>query len=187
MKKTISDLIQIVTEADTKREKLVQDSLPYSRSDLEPVMSKDTLDYHYGTLAKSYVDRYNKGEGDDDFNRAGAYLHNVLFAQFTAPSGSNRPFGPSIEFINKYFDNYEKFREEFSTEAMKIQGSGWIYLSKRGEIKTIKNHEIRNDIVLLIDWWEHAFQFDYLADKQKYLKNIWRIINWTVINDRLRF
>lgn len=187
MKKTISDLIQIVAEADAKREKLTQDPLPYSRTDLDPVMSKDTMDYHYGTLAKSYVERYNKKEGDDDFNRAGAYLHNVLFAQFKAPGGSNRPFGPSLEFINKYFESYDQFREKFSIEAMKIQGSGWVYLSKRGEIKTIKNHEIRNDIVLLVDWWEHAWALDYQADKQKYLKNIWRIINWTVINDRLHF
>jgi Fe-Mn family superoxide dismutase len=68
---------------------------------------------------------------------------------------------------------------------MKIQGSGWIYLSTSGAIKTIKNHEVKKDTALLIDWWEHAWALDYQADKQKYLKNIWRIINWEVVNSRL--
>jgi len=68
---------------------------------------------------------------------------------------------------------------------MSIQGSGWVYLSYSGKLKTIKNHQIKNDILLLIDWWEHAWALDYQADKVKYLKNIWRIINWSVINNRL--
>jgi Fe-Mn family superoxide dismutase len=68
---------------------------------------------------------------------------------------------------------------------MGIQGSGWVYLSKNGQIKTITNHAIKHDIILLIDWWEHSWALDYQADKQKYLNNIWRIINWSVINDRL--
>ena len=68
---------------------------------------------------------------------------------------------------------------------MKIQGSGWIYLSKSGKIKTIVNHEIRKDIFLLVDWWEHAWALDYQSDKAKYLENIWKIINWDVINSRL--
>ena len=68
---------------------------------------------------------------------------------------------------------------------MGIQGSGWVYLSRSGDVKTIKNHAIRQDIVLLIDWWEHAWALDYQADKSKYLKNIWRAIDWSVINDRL--
>jgi Fe-Mn family superoxide dismutase len=68
---------------------------------------------------------------------------------------------------------------------MAIQGSGWLYLSTQGEIKTIPNHQVRTDIALLVDWWEHAWALDYQSDKQRYLDNIWRIINWDVINDRL--
>ena len=51
-----------------RKDKLIQLTLPYDRNDLDPVKSKETIDYHYGTLYKAYVDRYNKGEGDDDFN-----------------------------------------------------------------------------------------------------------------------
>ena len=68
---------------------------------------------------------------------------------------------------------------------MGIQGSGWVYLAKNGEIKTIVNHEIKQDIVLLIDWWEHAWALDYQVDKKKYLENQWKIIDWTKINTKL--
>ena len=57
----------------------------------------------------------------------------------------------------------------------------WIWLN----IKTIKNHEVKSDILLLIDWWEHAWILDYGSDKKKYLKDIWKIINWNVISTRL--
>ena len=165
-----------------KKDKLIQLTLPYDRNDLAPVKSKATLDYHYGTLYKAYVDRYNKGEGDDDFNEAGAFLHNISFGQLKSPEGSNRPYDAALQFIEKHFKTFDLFKNEVEKAAMKIQGSGWVYLSRNGEIKTIINHEIKNDIVLLIDWWEHAWALDYQADKKSYLSNIWKIIDWRVIN-----
>jgi Fe-Mn family superoxide dismutase len=77
------------------------------------------------------------------------------------------------------------FKKQLEEEAMKIQGSGWIYMSRSGEIKTIKNHVIKKDIALLIDWWEHAWALDYQSDKKKYLNNIWRCINWEYVNRRI--
>jgi Fe-Mn family superoxide dismutase len=70
---------------------------------------------------------------------------------------------------------------------MSIQGSGWVYMDYNGSIKIIPNHEYKRDmkIALLIDWWDHAWALDYQQDKAKYLANIWRIINWEVVNDRL--
>ena len=139
-----------------RKDKLIQLTLPYANDELAPVKSKETIDYHYGTLYKAYVDRYNKGEGDADFNEAGAFLHNIYFGQLTPPEGSNRPYDAILQFIEKNFKTFDSFKSEFEKTAMKIQGSGWVYLARDGEIKTIVNHEIRNDIVLLIDWWEHA-------------------------------
>jgi Fe-Mn family superoxide dismutase len=165
-----------------KKDKLIQLTLPYDRNDLAPVKSKATLDYHYGTLYKAYVDRYNKGEGDDDFNEAGAFLHNIYFGQLKSPEGSNRPYDAALQFIENHFKTFDLFKNEVERAAMKIQGSGWVYLSRNGEIKTIVNHEIKNDIVLLIDWWEHAWALDYQADKKSYLSNVWKIIDWRVIN-----
>ena len=185
MEKSLSDLKRFIDLTESTREKLVLEPLPYSRTDLAPVMSKETIDYHYGKLAKGYVDRYNRSEGDDRFNQAGAFLHNIFFPQLKAPAGGNRPTGASLEFINKKFGSFDDMKAEFETTAMAIQGSGWVYLSRNGKIKTITNHEMRSDIILLIDFWEHAWSLDYQADKAKYLNNIWRAIDWSVINDRI--
>jgi Fe-Mn family superoxide dismutase len=118
------------------------------------------------------------------FNEAGVFLHNILFQQYQSPSGSNKPTGEILTFIEKHYKSFEKFKEAFAKEAMSIQGSGWVYLAKDGKIKIIKNHEIKKDIVLLIDWWEHAFSIDYRHDKKKYLDNQWKIINWDYINEQ---
>jgi Fe-Mn family superoxide dismutase len=165
--------------------KLEIESLPYDANELAPALSEDTINYHYGKLAKGYAERYNNNEGDAEFNEAGVFLHNILFQQYQSPKGSNKPLGESLTFIEQHHKDFDKFKEAFAKEAMAIQGSGWVYLAKDGKIKTIKNHEIKRDIVLLIDWWEHAWALDYQHDKKKYLENQWKIINWERINDIL--
>ena len=174
--------VEFLTES---KEKLELVKLPYSRSALAPVLSKANIDNHYGKLAKGYVDRFNKGEGDRTFNAAGAYLHNLFFPQLRAARTTNKPTGLAKQLIERKFKSFDAFKEEFAEKAMKLQGSHWIYLSKTGTIKTINNHQKRTDIALLIDWWEHSWVTDYGADKAKYLKNIWKIIDWDVINHRL--
>ena len=172
-------------EATTRPAKLETTPLPYSERDLEPVMSRATIDYHYEHLAKGYAKRYNAGEGNADFNRAGSFLHNKFFPQLRPPKGANRPRGAVLALIEDRFKTWEDFREQFREAAMKIQGSGWIYLSTQGEIKTIPNHAVRTDICMIIDWWEHAWALDYQSDKERYLDNMWKIINWDVCNERL--
>jgi Fe-Mn family superoxide dismutase len=167
------------------KKKLELKRLPYSMTSLAPVIGKNTLENHYGKLARGYVDRYNQGEGDATFNEAGAYLHNIFFPQLRAPRNANSPYGASLSLINQHFGNFTDFKRDFEEAAMKLQGSNWIYLSRSGSIKTIKNHAIRTDIALLIDWWEHSYIQDYGADKKKYLKNMWRIINWEYVNRRI--
>ena len=168
---------------ESKKLELVK--LPYSRSGLSPVLSAANIDFHYGKLAKGYVDRYNKGEGDKTFNEAGAELHNIFFSQFRAPKNANSPRGKILDLINAHHTNWVDFKKNFKEEAMKVQGSGWIYLAKSGAIKIIKNHQKRTDIVILIDMWEHSFQNDYHSDKGKYVDNLWRIFHWDTINKRL--
>jgi len=175
-----------VLEESSGSNELTLLKLKYSKADLDPAISQDTMDYHYGKLAKAYVDRYNAGEGDPDFNEAGAFLHNILFAQYMIPKSNNEPDSVSADFIKEQFKTFNDFKEEVLKVAMGIQGSGWVYLAKNGMIKTIKNHQIKSDIVLLIDWWEHAWALDYQSAKDKYLENQWKIIDWTVINDRLQ-
>jgi superoxide dismutase, Fe-Mn family len=175
-----------ITEVLTESSKvLVLGTLPYSMQELVPVMSKATLDYHYSHLAAGYVTKYNAGEGDKKFNEAGAFLHNIFFPQLQPPKSNNTPAGISKELIEQKYKNFGSFKQAVADVAMGIQGSGWVYMSKSGDIKTITNHQIRTDIALLIDWWEHAWALDYEHDKAKYLKNIWRVINWDIVNVRL--
>jgi Fe-Mn family superoxide dismutase len=178
------DHINIV-EASTKPAKLETTPLPYATDELAPVLSADSINYHYEHLAKGYAKRYNAGEGDPDFNRAGSFLHNKFFPQLQPPKGTNRPRGSVLELIERKFKSYEAFQDAVKETAMKIQGSGWVYLSTSGEIKTIRNHAVRTDICVLIDWWEHVWATDYQWEKEKYLDNIWRIINWDICSERL--
>jgi superoxide dismutase, Fe-Mn family len=178
--------IKYLTENKNTRE-IRQNKLDFEKNELDPVMSEDTIKYHYDGLASKYFERYNEGEGDADFNYGGAMLHNIWFANLTPPKAANKPSGASESLINDVYGNFEKFKEAFEKEAMAIQGSGWVYLDTVGKLHTIPNHEYKNSmkIALLIDWWEHAWALDYQQDKAKYLKNIWRIVNWDVVNIRL--
>ena len=164
---------------------LVQAKLPYARSGLAPVMSTAEIDFHYGKLYKGYVERFNSSEGDATFNEAGAFLHSLWFTQFRTPKTNNKPTAQAESIINRKYGNLTAFKAEMKEQAMKIQGSGWIYMARNGDIKHFKNHQKRSDIALLIDWWEHAWIHDYGSNKSKYFDDIWRIIDWNVINHRL--
>ena len=158
--------------------------LPYSGGQLTPVISQNSFNYHYGQLAHGYAERYNKRDGDPNFNYAGAWLHNVLFTQYRSPRNNNEPNGPIGNLIKSKFKTWNNFKEEFAEVALKLQGSGWVYLARDGSIKTIPNHQVRNDILILVDMWEHAYNRDYGANKKKYLDMIWRIFNWNMVNTR---
>ena len=179
--------IKSLTESTEKRE-LKQDKLKFDKDELDPVMSEATIKYHYDGLASKYSERYNSGEGDPDFNYGGAILHNLFFANLTPPRAANKPAGLSKTIIEEKYGSFEKFKEDFEKEFMAAQGSNWIYMDTAGSLHTIHNHEYKKNmkIALLIDAWEHAWALDYQQDKAKYLKNIWRIINWDVVDTRLQ-
>ena len=179
------ELIDLLKE---DKEQLVTPTLNYKNTDLAPVMSKETIDYHFGKLAKGYSKRYNAGEGDEKFNHNGHTLHAIYFPQFKKPQGANRPTGQISEFIDRKFGSYEDLKIKMKEQAMKIQGSGWVFVNNTGGIETIKNHSITGNskrIIILIDWWEHAWALDYQSDKSKYFDNIWKIMDWDVLSQRL--
>lgn len=178
------NFIRQIAEGKTPKT-LERIKLPYALDGLGRSLSKRALNYHYGKLYKAYCDRFNAGEGDLDFNEAGAFLHSKYFSQFTAPRSNNQPTVACLNFIDQHYKSYKDFQDKFLKQAMSIQGSGWVYLARDGKIKTITNHEIKNDIVLLVDWWEHAWALDYESDKEAYLNNQWKIIDWSVIEQRL--
>ena len=167
--------------------KLELAKLPYKTGDLSPVLSKDNVEYHYNVLSKGYVNRYNNQEGDPKFNYGGAMLHNLFWSQLKKPAGSNLPTGAIKNLIEEKHETYNKFKDSIVLLAMGIQGSGWVYLSKNGDLKTTPNQSYKTDILMPIDMWEHSFT-DYIPAKdakKKYLQNIFKIVNWDVINNRI--
>jgi len=182
----LKELKDIIIETEKQRPTLVLNSLPYSRDALEPVMSKESIDLHYAKLSKGYVDRYNNKEGDDTFNFGGAHLHNLFWPMLQSPSSGNKPLGASEELINTKFGSYEKFKNEFIEKAKSLQGSGWCYMDVKGKLGLIANQDFKKgtQIAFLVDMWEHSYLLD--STKDKYLENIWRIINWPIVNDRIQ-
>lgn len=178
--------IKSLTEIKDNRE-IYQDKLKFEKTELEPVMREATIKYHYDGLAAKYSERYNKGEGDPDFNYGGAMLHNIFFANLTPPRAANKPEGLSKSVIDSKYGDFDKFKVAVEKEFMAAQGSNWIYMDTEGNLHTIHNHEYKKTmkIALLIDAWEHAWALDYQQNKAKYLENIWRIIDWDVVNIRL--
>lgn len=160
-----------------------QIQLPVKDTDLAPVFSKDAIDLHYGTLYKNYVKKALAGEGE--FQVAGAKLHTLFFEQLQVPKASNKPTDTSKILINSKFGDFDKFKDAFVKVALGIHGSGWVYLDTKGVIKTITNHKDVSNVALLVDMWEHSYLPDYGANKEKYLKDIWQVINWNIINARL--
>ena len=164
-------------------EDLKLERLPFAEDALSPVMSKETIDIHYNTLTKNY---YKKAkETGDSFQVAGAFLHGLFWENLRAPKSDNKPTGKCLEFLNEKFGSFAIFKTECEERATTIQGNGWCALTKSGKCVQILNHKKRSDIILLIDMWEHAYFIDYGADKKKYMKNFWKIVNWDVVEGRL--
>jgi Fe-Mn family superoxide dismutase len=179
--------IKSLSESKDSRE-IYQNKLKFGKDEFAPVMSEATIKYHFDGLAAKYSERYNAGEGDPDFNFGGAMLHNIFFANLIPPQAANKPEGLSKSIIDDVYGDFEKFKAAVEKEFMAAQGSNWIYMDYDGKLHTIHNHEYRKGmkIALLIDAWEHAWALDYQQDKAKYLTNIWRIINWEVVDIRLQ-
>jgi len=190
------------------RDQITLTVLPYETQALEPIMSSATLGYHYNNLARGYVNRNNDGIGGENFNKFGATLHNLFFEQFKPPTPNPditgdiqndlfvepyldaKPFGISAEVIAKKWKTFEEFQTEFENTALQLEGSGWVFLDSEGAIRIFQNHYLPAafyDVIILIDLWEHAWALDYKWDKIKYLKNMWKIINWETINTRLTY
>jgi hypothetical protein len=126
------------------------------KTDLDPVLSKDSINYHYEHLAKGYAKRYNAGEGNADFNRAGSFLHNKFFPQLKPPKGANRPRGAVLELIETNFKTYEDFKQAFKETAMKIQGSGWVYLSTLAPSRPYPTIKF---VQIFVCWWTGGNMF----------------------------
>lgn len=185
-------------------------ALPYTPEALEPVISKQTLEFHYGKHLAGYVNNLNglleesplaglpleeivcKATGGIQNNAGQILNHNLYFGQFGAPKADNRPVGKLAEAINRDFGTFEAFKDEFQKKGTTLFGSGWVWLSADKDDKLIITQETNaaNPIqkglkpLLTFDVWEHAYYLDYQNRRPDHLAALWQIIDWNVIENR---
>jgi len=176
--------------------------LPYPSDALEPHISKETLEYHHGKHHHTYVDKLNElifgteyenlqlenivrqSKGPIFNNAAQAWNHGFYWNSLT-PSGAE-PKGELAGAIEKQFGSLAKLKEKFFATAMKVFGSGWVWLVAESDgslaIRATANAQtpLTTDAMPLLtcDVWEHAYYIDYRNLRQNYLDAYWKLVNW---------
>jgi superoxide dismutase len=183
--------------------------LPYAPDALAPAISAETLSFHHGKHLAGYVNTLNsliegtefadasleeivcKSEGAL-FNNAGQTLnHNLYFTQF-APNAGGAPTGKLLAAIEAKWGSFEAFQQEFLTACTTLFGSGWVWLAAKadGELVITKEPNGSNPVVhglrplMGIDVWEHAYYLSYQNRRADHIKDVWGIIDWSVVASR---
>lgn len=183
-------------------------ALPYAKEDLAPVISAQTLDFHHGKHLQGYVDNLNKLIAGTPFetmpledivkqatggmfNNAGQILnHNLYFTQF-APNPA-APAGKVVDQIVKQWGSLDAFKDEFVAKGVSLFGSGWVWLSAQKDGMLVITQEpgasnpVTKDLkpLLTFDVWEHAYYLDYQNRRAAHLAELWKILDWKVIEER---
>ena len=186
--------------------------LGYQLGDLAPMMSQETLSFHYGKHFRTYVDNLNQLVDGSKYeglsleelvrkapegpiaNNAGQVLnHQLFFEQLTPARNAKRPSGEFLFLIEQSFGSVEKMVEQLDKAASSFFGSGWTFLAMDdgGELKILSlpngDNPLRYNLkpLLAIDVWEHAYYLDYQNRRKDYLKNFWLLVNWHVVSTRI--
>ena len=184
--------------------------LPYAEDALEPVISRQTIGFHYGKHLQSYVNNLNgmldgtpfEGQPLENIvkqaeggmlNNAGQILnHELYFGQFKTPCAENQPTGSIAEAIVRDFGSFEAFKDEFQKKGAALFGSGWVWLSADADGKLVITQEANaaNPVqhgltpLLTFDVWEHAYYLDYQNRRPDHLAALWQIVDWQVVEQR---
>ena len=181
-------------------------ALPYAMNALEPTISQETLEYHYGKHHQTYVTNLNnlvpgtefentsledivmKSSGGV-FNNAAQIWNHTFYWNCLSPSGGGAPSGELAAAIDKAFGSFDEFKKALSTSAATNFGSGWTWLVKNSEggVEIVNTSNAANPMtdgktpLLTVDVWEHAYYIDYRNARPKYLEEIWKLINWDFV------
>ncbi len=184
-------------------------TLPYNLDALEPLMSKETLEFHYGKHHQTYVNKLNelientkyedlslseiiKSSEGGIFNNAAQVSNHDFFWNGLTPNQTNIPSNLEDELV-KAFGSVEEFKKEFTAKAIGQFGSGWAWLvqdeNKNLKIITTSNAQtpIQSDLnpLLVCDVWEHAYYIDVRNARPAYLENFWKLVNWDFVAKNL--
>ncbi|MCK5894983.1 MAG: superoxide dismutase [Fe] [Endozoicomonadaceae bacterium] len=177
--------------------------LPYERDALEPSISKETLDYHYGKHHNTYVVKLNgliegkelenksleeiiKSSEGGVFNNAAQIWNHTFYWHCLSPNGGGKPTDSLADAINKAFNSFESFQKTFTESAVNNFGSGWTWLVKNsdGTVAIVNTSNAATPLttdqtpLLTCDVWEHAYYIDYRNVRPDYLAAFWTLVNW---------
>ena len=189
-------------------------SLPYAMNALEPHISKETLEFHYGKHHKTYVDNLNKfaeqdktlqGKSLEDiiksaptgpvFNNAAQIWNHTFYWNSMSPNGGGKPTGELATAIEQDFGSFEEFKKQFSAKAVSAFGSGWAFLVKdsQNKLKIVECHDAMTPLkdgsgkpILTCDVWEHAYYIDVRNARAKYVESWWNVVNWEFASNNYR-
>jgi Fe-Mn family superoxide dismutase len=180
--------------------------LPYAENALEPYISAETLEYHYGKHHAAYVDKLNglvektefenapleviiKNASGAIFNNAAQVWNHNFYWNCLSPDGGGEPMGSLGSAIREFFGDFPGFKEKFDAAAISNFGSGWTWLVKTpdGVLKIVNTDDADNPMVdglealMTCDVWEHAYYIDYRNARPAYLEAFWNLVNWDFV------
>ncbi len=181
-------------------------ALPYAKDALEPHISAETIEYHYGKHHQTYVNNLNNlVEGTDSanksleeimlnsegglFNNAAQIWNHSFYWECLSPNGGGEPQGSLLEAINTTFGSFDEFKAQFTKCAITTFGSGWAWLvkNKKGELEIVSTSNADSPMchnqkaLLTCDVWEHAYYIDYRNARPKYMDAFWNLVNWEFV------
>ena len=183
--------------------------LPYAKDALQPHMSAETLEYHYGKHHQAYVTNLNnlikgtefetmtleeiiKKSSGGIFNNSAQVWNHTFFWNCMAPNAGGAPTGAVADAINAKWGSFDKFKEEFQKSAVGNFGSGWTWLvQKDGGVDIVNTSNAGTPLVgtdkplLTCDVWEHAYYIDYRNARPKFVEGFWNLVNWDFVNSNL--
>ena len=187
--------------------------LPFAPDALEPAMSRETLEYHWGKHHRTYVENLNalvagtlwEAKSLEDvvreapagglFNNAAQHFNHSFFWKCLTPAGGGRPQGALLDAVVEAWGSFEGFREAFSKAAAGNFGSGWTWLVKNaeGELEIVSTSNADTPLraglrpILTIDVWEHAYYIDYRNARAKFIEAFFeKLVNWKFAEENFR-
>ncbi len=182
-------------------------ALPYEKNALQPHISAETLDFHYGKHHQTYVTNLNKlipGTEFENmalediikkasggiFNNAAQVWNHTFYWNCLSPAGRGEPSGGLADAIKQAFGSFDAFKEKFGTSAATNFGSGWTWLVKSpsGGVEIVNTSNAGTPMtdgrtaLLTCDVWEHAYYIDYRNARPKYVEAFWNLVNWDFVS-----
>lgn len=183
--------------------------LPYADDALAPVISAETVHYHYGKHERAYIDNLNKmikGTKFEDmelediirssecalFNNASQAWNHIFYFFTFSPSGAHEPSGELRKAIDLQFGSFDDFKREFVDAGVKLFGSGWVWLvcDEEGKLMIVQKSNAGNPLtdglipLMTFDVWEHAYYLDYQNRRAEALDRLWAVVDWDVVSSR---